>query len=138
MNSRNVAITSLVAILFFVSCSTEPAKINYGKDQCADCSMTIMDPKFGAEIVTRKGKIFKFDDAHCVAHFLNSGKIKKEDIARTMFIDFENNNQFIDAAASSFVVSPQLKSPMNGNAIAFSNKQKSLQKATETGGSKIG
>ena len=37
-------------------CNPKPEKITFGKDNCAECKMTIMDPKFGGEIVTKKGK----------------------------------------------------------------------------------
>jgi copper chaperone NosL len=93
-----------------------------------------MDPKFGAEIITKKGKIFKFDDAHCVVSFLNSGKVKQEDVRKTVFIDYENQENFLDAASTSFVISSKLKSPMNSNAGAFANKEKAQLVANETGG----
>ena len=96
--------------------------------------MTIMDPKFGAEIITKKGRIFKFDDAHCIAQYLKSNKIKAADIAQTVFVDYENNKNFLDVKSLFLVVSPQLKSPMNSNAAAFSNKPDADKMASQTRG----
>jgi copper chaperone NosL len=96
--------------------------------------MTIIEPKFGGEIITKKGKVFKFDDAHCLSHFIHSGNVKETDIAQTVFVDYDNNNHFLDVKSSYFVVSPQLKSPMNSNAAAFATNEKAAAKAAETGG----
>ena len=96
--------------------------------------MTIMDPKFAGEIITKKGKIYKFDDVHCLAHFLKASNIKAADIAQTVFIDYENNKNFLDINSLFFVVSPKLKSPMNGNAAAFADKSTAVKVARETDG----
>ena len=133
---RTLAAASFV-LISFASCSTSPEAINYGKDMCNDCKMTIMDAKFGGEIITQKGKIFKFDDAHCVANFIKNGQVKSEDIKEIAFIDFENKGNFINTNSLSFVISPQYKSPMNSNAAAFSTKEKANAKANETGGQVI-
>jgi copper chaperone NosL len=96
--------------------------------------MTIMDAKFGGEIITKKGRIYKFDDAHCLANFIKSNTIKKEEIAQTVFINFEKPNTFLPAGTAVFVVSPQLKSPMNSNAAAFENEKAAQKTAQETNG----
>ena len=94
-----------------------------------------MDPKFGGEVITKKGKVYKFDDVHCVKNFLKKGGVKEADIAQTVFIDYENNKNFLDVKSSFFVVSPELKSPMNSNAASFSTKPAADKKAAETNGS---
>jgi len=127
------AVLATLAFVLF-SCNTKPEPFAYGKDICADCSMTIMDPKFGAEIITKKGRVHKFDDAHCLISFLASQKAKPADISQTVFIDYENNQNFLDVKSMFIVVSPQLKSPMNSNAAAFSNKGSAEKMAAKTGG----
>jgi len=120
---KAVAASAFGLMLFITSCNTKPEPFAYGKDVCDDCKMTIMDPKFGGEIITKKGKIYKFDDSHCMIHFLKAGVVKEADIAQTVFIDYENQKNFLDVKTAFFVVSPQLKSPMNGNAAAFSSQK---------------
>ena len=127
-------VTAFSAIFFFASCSTGPASINYGRDNCTDCSMTIMDPKFASEIITKKGKVFKFDDAHCILNYIKSGKLKKQEIARTVFLDFNNSHNFLPAESAFFVVSNKLKSPMNGNTIAVASREVANNIAKETSG----
>lgn len=132
---RTYHAAALVSILAsgVISCSTEAQKIAYGKDLCEECRMTIMDAKFGAEIVTKKGKAFKFDDAHCITQYLKAGKVKQEDVGQTLFVSYENG-EFVDAEKTLFVVSPQLKSPMNSNAAAFSHKKSADEVAVMTKG----
>ena len=57
ISKKTIPVVVTIFILFLSSCSAKPEPFNYGKDICADCSMTIMDPKFGAQIITDKGKI---------------------------------------------------------------------------------
>ena len=130
------AVPAAAALLLFIcsSCTAKPESIKYGKDLCDDCRMTIMDPKFGGELITKKGRVYKFDDAHCLNNFLKSGTVKEGDVRQTLFVDFEHNNDFLDTKSLFFVVSPQLKSPMNSNAAAFSTKPIADKKANETNG----
>lgn len=128
------ATVAIAAIVALNSCSVKPEPFQFGKDACDDCKMTIMDPKFGGEIISKKGRVFKFDDPHCLAHYIKTGNIKQEDIGQTAFVDYEKGQDFLDASSTYFVVSPQLKSPMNSNAAAFATKEKAEAKAAETGG----
>ena len=53
-----------------VSCGISPKPIDYGSDGCHYCSMTIVDHQHAAEIVTTKGKAFKFDAVECMMNHL--------------------------------------------------------------------
>ena len=126
----------IIAILFpcIYSCNTKPEPIQYGKDMCSYCRMTIMDPKFGGEVITKKGRVYKFDDAGCTIGFLRAGTVKEEDAGQIAFTDYSNSQQFIDSKTVYFVVSPQLKSPMNSNAAAFPNREQASAMLSKTGG----
>ncbi len=112
-----------LCFVLFSSCSSQPEPFKYGQDICYTCKMGIVDPKFGGEILTVKGKVYKFDDVHCMALFLKSGTITKEEIKETLVINFETGKEFLDANRSFFVLSPLVKSPMSGNAAAFASKE---------------
>ena len=127
----------LFIITALSSCHPEPQKITYGKDDCVECKMTIMNPKFGGEIVTKKGKVYKFDDVHCIASFLKRRGVEMSDIHQTLFSNYNNSNEFIKVGAAEFVVSHQLKSPMGGNAAAFKDKAEAQKKAEEIEGSRV-
>jgi len=127
----------LLAFLFMTGCNPKAEKIAFGKENCAECEMTIMDPKFAAEIVTKKGKVYKFDDAHCVANFLGRRAVELTNIHQTLFVDYNNSNELIKVRTVEFVVSGQLKSPMGGNAAAFKNEAEARKKAAEIEGSRV-
>jgi copper chaperone NosL len=102
------------------ACSHEPDPIRYGKDACAHCKMTIMDKRFSAELITAKGKVFKFDAAECMAGFLKENPAIAGD-AKSVFLvnDFSKPGQFTDARKSFFLRDSSLSSPMGGNLAAF-------------------
>jgi copper chaperone NosL len=119
---RNLVLTAIIAMTLG-ACAAETEPMIYGKDNCTFCKMGIIDPKYGAEIVTKKGKVFKFDDVICLAHFLSSGSVKPEQTAHSVVINFEKENEFLDINTAAFWVSPELKSPMGSNAAAFVNPE---------------
>jgi copper chaperone NosL len=118
-----VAIAASVLLLMLSSCSAQPEPFKYGTDDCHACKMTIMDPKFGCEIITNKGKIYKFDDVICVSRFLKEGTLSEKDIKQTVVINFEKQNDFLDINKAVFVVAAEVRSPMNSNAAAFASKE---------------
>lgn len=131
---KAIPAAAVLLVLLFSSCNTSPQPFAYGKDICDDCKMPIMDPKFGGEIITKKGRIYKFDDAHCMVHFLKQGNVKESEIAKTVFIDYQNDKNFLDVKSAYFVSSDQFKSPMNGNAASFSLQAIAEQQAKQTNG----
>lgn len=120
-----IAITSLMLTL--PSCNTAAEPFETGKDNCHFCKMAITDTRFGGEIITTKGKIFKFDDLHCIIQFLQSGELAKKDISQSLTINFDKPNTFLDTDKASFVISPELKSPMGSHAAAFADKAASAK-----------
>jgi copper chaperone NosL len=103
------------------SCNTGPEPIITGKDHCNFCNMPVSDNRFGAEIVTTKGKVFKFDDAHCIFSFMHLPGFKEEKGYDVYFVDFTGNHSLITAATALYLKSDALRSPMNGNIAAFSS-----------------
>ena len=123
LRDNNVKLMAPIIGMFFISsCNTEPKHINLGKDNCDFCKMTISDNRFGAEIVTKKGKAYKFDDSHCLLSFLHSKMIEQNEIADVYFIDFSNDHAFVKADHAFILQSELFKSPMNGNIAAFANE----------------
>ncbi|MBK9271350.1 MAG: nitrous oxide reductase accessory protein NosL [Saprospiraceae bacterium] len=106
-------------ILFLVSCSVDPEPIQYGSDLCQTCKMGIMEKGFAAEIVTKKGKVYKFDDVGCQLLFLKSGAIKQEDCAHILVIKHGTEQDFVDVKNAIFLTGAKIKSPMNFNLACY-------------------
>ena len=117
-------LTSLIAVsILAISCSPKTEPFNYGKDNCYFCKMGIVDPKYGGEVVTKKSKVYKFDDLACMVRFLQSGTLTENEIAKKVIINFEKENDFLDVNKVIFWASPELRSPMGSNAAAFASQQ---------------
>ncbi len=121
---RNNIISTLIAVMGLVnlSCSTEPEDIKFGTDQCSLCRMNISEHRFGAEIVTKKGKIFKYDAAECMFNALSLGNINYDDAAGFYVIDASNPKQLIDGITASYLISEKVPSPMGANLSCYSKK----------------
>lgn len=111
----------LVFLTLLSSCSSGPKPIEFDVDNCDFCQMTISDQRYGAELVTKKGRIYKFDDLHCLKGFLNKEVVKAEDVASKWVIDFSQPSLLIAVAESNLIQNEQLKSPMGSNIAAFSH-----------------
>lgn len=127
--NRSAGVALGLVVFLFTSCTPASEKIIPGKDHCDFCKMTVSDNRFGAEIVTKKGKIFKFDDAHCVLSFLKDGQFDSKLAKDIYFTDFSNTHSLIKTGKAFFLKSDELKSPMGGNVAAFSDRD-SLNKMT--------
>lgn len=120
---KKMALTTVFAIIAltgFSGCNTNPEPIRVGKDICAYCKMTIADPRFGAELVTRQGRVYKFDDIRCMTDYLKLHDETK--VAATIyFTDFCGAHSLIPSGNSILLNSADLKAPMQGHLIAFSS-----------------
>lgn len=115
----------LFIVLFglLTACSPEPVPIQFGHDACDFCKMIIMDPKFGAELVTTKGKAFKFDDVNCLINFAEEEQLAKENVAHWLVIDFNKPENFIPVDQAFFTRSASIMSPMASRIASFSNEE---------------
>lgn len=109
--------------LLALNCSPSPEPIDFGSDNCAYCKMTIVQRPFGAELVTNKGKVYKFDSIECMAAFyLKENVVRREDVHLILVTDFESNEKIVDALPAFYLHSPKLHSPMGMNLSAFENE----------------
>jgi copper chaperone NosL len=115
--------TAYLAILFITgSCTISPEPINFGTDQCEHCRMTIVDNKFGAEIITIKGKIYKFDAAECMIRYVKTGKINDADVKDYLVVDASKPAHLTDAKKVVYLISENFPSPMGANLSAYANR----------------
>jgi copper chaperone NosL len=120
----------LFMMLMIQSCSTGPKPIVFGKEECSFCKMIISDQRFGAELITKKNKIYKFDDTHCIVSFLKSRSVEEKDIKTVYLIDYSKPGQLINSKNCYILLSEELRSPMGGNGAAFASED-SIKKYSE-------
>lgn len=115
----------LFVSLMVSACDIKPQPINYGQDNCAYCNMTIVDKQHASQIVTDKGRAYKFDAIECMINY-NKEHPDKE-AALYLINDFKNPGELIDATKASYLVSPKIKSPMGANLSGFKSEEAGQQ-----------
>jgi copper chaperone NosL len=78
--------------------------------------MTIADPKFGAELITDKGRIYKYDAAECVVNQLAEEATRYQML---LGVAYNDPKQLFPVDSLLFVISPVYRSPMGANLAAF-------------------
>ena len=109
----------LALLVLLASCSADPRPIAYGQDGCHHCKMTLMDPKYGAELVTEKGKVFVFDDVNCMLMYMDS--VEDEAYKHVLVTDYLNPGVLLDAKTAFYLKSEQFQTPMASQVVAFPN-----------------
>ena len=122
----------LICGISISACNTKPQPIEYGKDGCHYCTMTIVDRQHASQLVTSKGKAYKFDAIECMINSLNEND--KGPYAHTLVSDFINPGQLIDAQDTSFLISKDIPSPMGAFLSAFNSKEAAIKTQNESSG----
>lgn len=107
----------LIFALVLTGCQPGPEPIQFGKDQCAYCKMSIADPKFGAELVTAKGRVYKFDALECLVPYLEE---HPKDYSHVMAIAYDDPKKLHPVENMAFVISEEIRSPMGAWLLSFS------------------
>lgn len=100
--------------------------------------MLITDNKYGAEIVSDKGKTYKFDSIECLIGFALMKNLLDGETQSLLVSDFSNPGNFTDARNAYYVQNNNFRSPMGLNVSAFADKNKSDKFISENGGQNIG
>ncbi len=111
----------LTTTFLFMACKVEPKKIEYGVDACHFCKMTIVDQTHASEIVTKKGRDYKYDAIECMLQDLDKRDVNS--IALFLVTDYTKPTILIDAKKAVYLISKEIKSPMGAFLSAFSNKE---------------
>jgi len=127
----------IVTIITLASCGSDPEPINYGQDECEFCRMLITDTKYGAELVTEKGKIYKFDSIECMVEFSLVKNTLGDTNNKLLITGFYNPGKFIDARNSVYVKNNEFRSPMGLNVTAFNSEEQAQKFISENGGEKL-
>lgn len=128
-----------VFLFFFtlLSCGSEPEPINYEHDECEFCRMLITDNKYGAELLTDKGKIYKFDSIECMVEFSLVKNTLGDVNNKLLITDFNNAGNLVDARKSFYVKNDKFRSPMGLNVTAFYTEEQAQKFISDNGGKEL-
>ncbi|MEX2180732.1 MAG: nitrous oxide reductase accessory protein NosL [Gemmatimonadaceae bacterium] len=114
---RVLAPALALALGIVAACGTpRPRALLLGEDQCAYCRMEITDPRFGAQVIMRTGRIYVFDAVECLVGFVRGHDA--ELIGSVWVADAATGGAFIRAEEAGFLLDGSLRAPM-GRAVAF-------------------
>lgn len=116
----------------FFSCNVSPQPIEYGSDGCHFCKMTIVDKVHAAEVVTKKGKVYKFDATECMVNFME--EFDTSEIALFLSNNYLEPESLIDATKATFLISENIPSPMGAFLSAFKTKDDAVKTQLEKDG----
>lgn len=122
---KNRFVIVLAALALCTRCTVKPERLRYSVDHCDFCRMKLVDDRFGGELVTNKGKVFKFDDLKCMVSFMQSSETQANKYAFELVVDYAHaadEFDLIPASDAFFLSSPDVKSPMAGNIAAFKTR----------------
>lgn len=109
------------ALLFtIVSCGTkEPPPIKLNVDSCDFCKMTIANAQYATELITVKGRIYKFDDLSCMIQYAKENSNLSN--AKLFVNDYLTPNKFVPVEQAVFLKGGTIHGPMGGKVVGFSN-----------------
>jgi len=125
----------IILLLIFCGCKAGPEPINYGHDECDFCRMQITDNRYGSEIITDKGKVFKFDEVGCMIEYAMVKNLIGDANQKFLVTDFATPETFTDATIAFFVQNDNFRSPMGSNVMAFDSEVSRQKFVAESGGS---
>lgn len=124
-----LATASIATAVLFGACNLVSASpIEFGKDSCQTCHMTITDHRYGGEVVLKKGKAYKFDSLECMSSFLHE---HKDDTGAVYVLDSESG-KLIPAEKATFGLVPGTRGPMGEGILAAPDSQTLRRAAGES------
>jgi copper chaperone NosL len=125
---RTLLIFGVMLALVLTACTavaSQPVapEIHYGEDMCSDCGMIINEPRFASAYAVEQepGRFesFIFDDiGDMLAHMQKNPALKAVD----WWVHDFTSEEWIDARTAFYVVSDQIKTPMNHGIAAFATE----------------
>lgn len=129
------------AVLLMVAASacgssdaTGPPEINYGRDICTGCGMTVDDPRFAAAYRPAEGTEKIFDDVGgMVIYGRDHGELETSEI---WVHDYETE-EWIGAGTAFYVPTASVATPMGHGILAFATRERAEAFAADLGGTVI-
>lgn len=116
-----------------ISCKPKSEPVDYGSDSCHYCKMTIVSKQFASELVTQKGRVYKFDAIECMVHQL--AEDAETPMGLYLIHDYLNgSDDFVDATKAYYLISEDIQSPMGAHLAGFKDLQQAEKFKEKNGG----
>jgi copper chaperone NosL len=130
---------ALAAAALAAACgSPGPRPIAWGEEVCRHCHMTIADPRFAAELVTRRGRVYVFDDVGCLVAFAAGESVAPDAVHSLWVHDFLRPDSLLDARTAVYLRVDSLRTPMNSHVAALAPGAEADRGQARLGGARLG
>lgn len=113
----------VVALLPWQLVRAAPRPTEYGVAVCPYCSMTVVDLRFAAQVITTTGQVHSYDAIECLADHLAGHGPKPPEAAELYLANYHASHReevtYLAAEAAVVLHHPRLRSPMGGGLAAF-------------------
>jgi len=116
-----VSLLFTLLLLMLTACSNQasaeptPPTIHYGEDICEFCGMIVSEERYASGYITRDGEERIFDD---IADMVQA-HLQNQDEEAVLFVHDHDNHTWIRAETATYVLSPDLPTPMLSGLAAF-------------------
>ena len=114
-----LAVVALVGAVVFLwpHAAAGPEPIQYGRDACAHCRMTLSQPGFGGEIRDRDGRLTKYDDVGCLLHAIFAAHREVPEA----WVEDHDGGGFVPLLTAHLVRAEDASTPMGSGIVAFAD-----------------
>jgi copper chaperone NosL len=130
-------LVAAAAVLAAACGSPGPRAIAWGEEVCRHCHMTITDPRFAAELVTTRGRVYVFDDVGCLAAFAAAGSVPSEVVHSMWVHDLLRPDSLLDARTAVYLRVDSLRTPMSSHVAALAPGAKADSVVARMGGVRL-
>ena len=134
LRTTAAGVRALLLLLLAAACGGHgPRPIDYGRDECGYCRMTITDRRYGAEVVTTTGKVHEFDSIECLAAYYLQARAART-VRSAWVTDYEHPGTLVPAADARYLRASGPGSPMGKGLTAFASDADAAALARRYGG----
>jgi copper chaperone NosL len=111
-----------------------PRAIKEETDRCAACNMLVRDDRYAAQIITKDGQAFKFDDIGCLYEWMAENGT--ESIGAAYVRDYRSE-AWIRREKAYYVYDPSFQTPMAHGVLSFETETDARSFIREQGKGKL-
>ena len=128
----------VAAAVLAAACGTPgPRPIAWGEEICRHCRMAVTDPRFAAELVTTRGRVYVFDDVGCLAAFAAAGSVPSGVVHSMWVHDLLRPNSLLDARTAVYLRGDSRPTPMSSHLVALASGPEADSAIARMGGVRL-
>lgn len=127
-----IGVAALVAGVVFLwpRSASGPEPIQYGRDACAGCRMTLSQPGFAGEMRDHEGTLTKYDDVGCLLRAIFAAHREVPEA----WVEDHDGGGFVPLLSAHLVQAESAGTPMGSGIVAFEDERAAARHAAAHSG----